>query len=64
MESRPHGRDLQAPIYPLPDGSIERNIGLIEECEWRNSPDCALPCYVKGLWQASATKDCGYRSAQ
>ena len=25
MESRPHGRDLQAPIYPLPDGSVEGN---------------------------------------
>ena len=32
MESRPHGRDLQTPIYPLPDGSVKGNIGVILNC--------------------------------
>jgi hypothetical protein len=33
MESRPHGRDLQAPIYPLPDGSIKGNPILKDQCK-------------------------------
>ena len=32
MESWPHGRDLQAPIYPLSDRSVEGDPSLIAEC--------------------------------
>ena len=35
MENRSHGRDLQAPIYPLPDRSVEGNPSLIAECGFR-----------------------------
>jgi hypothetical protein len=75
MESRPHGRDLQTPIYPLPDGSVKGNIGVILNCALNHVRFRAAmqPHVVHGgmrnlecacLWQASATKDCGYRSAQ
>ena len=34
MESGPHGRDLQAQVYPLSVGRVERDTGVMLGCSF------------------------------
>jgi len=60
MESRPHGRNLQAPIYSLPDGSVEGYPDLILNCALNHVRFRALA--LNPMWFRAACRtgrECG-----